>query len=103
MSRPLSPLCVLVLAPATSLAWEKPARVDPAGDALPPGAVARLGGTVRFRQADFVRSVAVSPDGTTLASAGDSVIRLWEMPSGRPLKTFALYRDKTDSGLEKAP
>jgi WD40 repeat protein len=97
-------LFVLALAPAEIPTQEKkPAHVDQYGDALPPGALARLG-TVRFRQPDFVRSLAVSPDGKRLASGGDD-IHLWEMPSGRPLKRFPLYREKPDepSGIESAP
>src|SRR5439155_18870672 len=59
------------------------------------GAVARLG-TVRFRHPDCVRSLAFSPDGKTLASGGDTHIRLWEIPSGRPLKKYPNYRDAAD-------
>jgi WD40 repeat protein len=95
------PIVVLALAPTAGLGQEKPARVDQQGDPLPPGALARLG-TVRLRQPDWIRSMAVSPDGKTLASAGESSIRLWEIPSGRPLKKFSVYRDKADPRSETA-
>jgi hypothetical protein len=36
-----------------------------------------------------VGSVAFSPDGTTLASAGVGTIRLWQVPGGRELKTIS--------------
>jgi len=102
MSRLLVPLWVLVLAPTTMLGQEKPARVDAAGDALPTGAVARLG-TVRLRHPDWVRSLAASPDGKLLASGGEWRIRIWELPSGRPVKSYPHYKDPGNPGFHNAP
>lgn len=64
-------------------------RTDRHGDALPAGAVARLG-SVRLRHAGGVHSVVFAPDGKLLASAGlDSLIRLWEPGSGRQIRQFS--------------
>ena len=58
-------------------------RLDRFGDALPAGAVVRLG-TVRLRHAEMVEGVAFWPDGQTLASCGlDRWIRCWDVATGR--------------------
>jgi WD40 repeat protein len=58
------------------------------GDALPPGAVARLG-EVRYRNVGRVFSIAFSPDSRTLAAgAWDGSIRLWEPVKGREIRQY---------------
>jgi len=60
--------------------------VDRQGDALPPGALARLG-TLRLRHGGQVYAVAYSPDGKILASgARDKVIRLWDATTRKELR-----------------
>jgi WD40 repeat protein len=73
--------------------------VDLHDDALPPGALARLG-TTRLRHVDDLAVVAFSPDGKYLASAGGDFslegqvgersyrIRLWETATGRQVGHF---------------
>jgi RNA polymerase sigma factor (sigma-70 family) len=75
--------------PDQQAAEPAPARKDRHDDALPPGAVARLG-TLRLRG---VRGcLAFSPDGKLLAAstgtAGEQVV-IWEAATGRPVSRLA--------------
>src|SRR5262249_14085258 len=77
------------MAPAAPVPDEPPAlavpgsgRTDLLGDALPPGAVARLG-TVRFRHGDWDKMIAWSPDGKQVVSAQQGTIRFWDPASGQ--------------------
>jgi RNA polymerase sigma factor (sigma-70 family) len=67
---------------------ERPARADRPTDPLPPGAVARFGGT-HFRHGMDVRTVAFTPDGKQLVSvAHDSTACLWDAATGCELRRF---------------
>jgi WD40 repeat protein len=72
-------------------------RVDSDGLPLPPGVLARIGSS-RLRHASWVQSVAVAPDGKTLASAGSDGVRIWDLATGKLLQfvsTSALPSDDT--------
>ena len=65
------------------------ATADRHGDALPAGALARLG-TTRMRHGAEVTFVAFGPGGKTLLTAGrDNTIRLWDLATGKELRRFA--------------
>jgi WD40 repeat protein len=64
-------------------------RLDWHGDPLPAGVLQRLGKVERLRQGGSVLALALSPDGTVLASAGSQgTICLWAFPSGTELRTL---------------
>jgi len=61
--------------------------LDTYGDAMPAGAVARLG-TIRFRHDGLARAFAFSSDGKWLAagcSNGSFGVHIWEAATGKPL------------------
>jgi WD40 repeat protein len=60
-------------------------RTDRHGDPLPEGAVARLG-TVRLRHPGPIRSLALSPDGSRVASAGGTALCLWDVRTGKLIR-----------------
>lgn len=80
---------VALVHPAASNAGQPPAlATDQFGDALPLGAVARLG-SLRWRHTAPVSYVAFAADGKSIVSAGsDGFFRIWEYPSGKPLRRF---------------
>jgi RNA polymerase sigma factor (sigma-70 family) len=58
-------------------------RTDRHGDALPEGALARLG-TVRFRLGNGISGMALAPDGKTAVSVGgNGLLQFWEIPTGK--------------------
>jgi RNA polymerase sigma factor (sigma-70 family) len=74
-------------APAAAAPAVPQPRVDREGVPLPPGVLARLGSS-RLRHAGVVYSVAVAPDGRTLASAGQEGVRVWETATGQLIRYF---------------
>jgi WD40 repeat protein len=68
-----------------------PPRVDRHGDALPEGAIERLG-TTRFRHDGSINSLAFSPDGKRLATVGEGAVRVWECDTGKELSSTPIAR-----------
>ena len=61
------------------------------GDALPEGAVARLG-TVRFNHGNGLEDLHYSPDGKRIISVGGGWIRIWEAADGKELEQISTGR-----------
>jgi WD40 repeat protein len=69
-----------------------PARVDAAGDPLPPGVLARMG-SVRMDSGEAVRSAAFSADGKTLSvvsSADRAALQFFDLASGKIVRRLPL-------------
>ncbi len=65
--------------------FSMPVHAAPADEALPAGAKLRLG-TTHLRHGGMILAIDVTPDGTTIASAGlDRVVRLWNARTGAAL------------------
>jgi WD40 repeat protein len=85
-------LLAVAVANGTALAAEESkgapppaANVDPFGDPLPDGAIARVG-TIRLRANDSINVVAFSPDGRHVAyGSEDGVVHVCEAADGKPL------------------
>jgi WD40 repeat protein len=76
----------LAVLTVTAHAQQPPPAKDIHGDALPDGAVARLG-TMRWRHGGVTTFAAFLPDGKTVLSAAmDKTIRIWEYPTGKELR-----------------
>lgn len=81
-----TPLILLGLLAAVAVGAEPPGR------ALPPGAVAKLGGT-GLRHADRPTCVAFSPDGARVVTGGqDDTIRVWSVATGEQIAAAPLSR-----------
>jgi RNA polymerase sigma factor (sigma-70 family) len=62
-------------------------RRDAVGDALPEGAIARLG-TLRWNHGDGLSNLCFAPDGKTLYSSGGGYLRQWDAATGKELGAF---------------
>src|SRR5260370_625352 len=63
-------------------------RTDALGDPLPDFALARAG-SVRWRHGGLIDALAVSQDGTLIASHGvGDAVRVWDAKTGKPVRQF---------------
>src|SRR6516225_8719460 len=84
------PVVVGLALAAPANAGETRAKTDSFGDALPAGAVARIG-TARLRHGDFITSLSFSADGSLLASGSsdlEPMVHLWDARTGKLLHAW---------------
>src|SRR5579871_4109123 len=85
-------LALGVGAPKGLQGGEPSTRTDLYGDPLPLGAIARLG-TVRWRPQQGVFRMAFVPGGKYLATNGGSELSVWDLDSGRVVRTISAGDD----------
>jgi RNA polymerase sigma factor (sigma-70 family) len=100
-ARPLAPRTPDTKEPTPRNQAEDKARrvTDAFGDALPAGAVGRLG-TVRWRHSTPVNFLALPDVTTAISAAKDRFVRVWDWSSGEELRRFGpgpRARENTDS------
>ncbi len=76
----------------------KPARVDAFGDALPPGALARLG-TARFRHGGL-ELAGFAADGKALLYFGNDAVHIWDI-GGKRIQAVA-FGDRSETVVSEA-
>jgi WD40 repeat protein len=81
LARQPGPASVLPSAPRSAFAGHE-SGVNADVDPTPAGAVTRIG-RQRFSHGDAVTAVAWQPNGTLIASAGMSIVKLWDGATGR--------------------
>ncbi|MGE3806687.1 MAG: hypothetical protein AB7K24_18625 [Gemmataceae bacterium] len=65
--------------------------VDCYGDALPAGALARMG-SARFRTGEPYTALSFTTDGKVLVSTGQGgILRVWDVATGKELRQFGVY------------
>ena len=77
-------------------------RVDQYGDALPEGAVARLGG-LRFRHEGEATALAFTPDGKSLIGYTNSGIMIWDAASGKEQSRMHVELPTEGANLDLSP
>ncbi len=75
--------------------------LDPHGDPLPKGALARMG-TVRLRLGSPVYRFSYSRDGRTLAAGGDRAVLLWKADTGAEVRQLTGHQSRV-LGVAFAP
>lgn len=92
-------LALILSALSNGSAAEPPVRNDLYGDPLPPGAIVRLG-TVRWRARQGISRMAFVPGGKYLATKGGRVLSVWDLQTGRMVRTISSDGTPQGDGFE---